>query len=177
MTWTSKERRNRSAGLKRIATALLLFLCACEDGFLVIRTGVFAGGGPVNGYFTASINNYGWNSSESSGHYSGGIIIIIAWGYDQYDRRVDMRLAMRSTVGSAAQVIGSDDLVSAEITLHESGQLRTWTAGSGRGSGSFRLTALSADNAEGTFDFVATGTSTSTGPYRISRGSFRVNID
>jgi hypothetical protein len=58
---------------------------------------------------------------------------------------------MHSTVGSAAQRIGADDVVSAEVVMYDYGQPSTWSASGSRGSGTFRLTSLTAESAAGTF--------------------------
>ena len=153
-----------------LATVMLLVLGACEDGFLVIRTGVFAGG---SGFCTAMINDANWNCSQSSGQVSGGIIIIFGTGRDPLGRQVDMRLTMHATVGSATQQVGADDIVGAEVTVYDYGESETWTAGGAQGTGTLALTSISADQVEGNFDFVAMGAA---GSYRIIRGSFRAPL-
>ena len=167
MKWASK-----------LGTVVLLALCACEDGFLVIRTGVFAGG---SGFCSAMINDASWNCSHSSGNVSGGggIIIIFGTGRDPLGRQVDLTLTMHSTVGSAAQRIGADDIVSAVVVLYDAGQTFAWSAGSTRGSGTLALTSISADHVEGTFEFDAPRNSSFTQPatYRIVRGTFNVSLD
>jgi hypothetical protein len=159
----------------KLGTALLLALCACEDGFLVIRTGVFAG----SGFCSAMINDANWNCSQSSGQISGGgIIIIFGTGRDPFGRQVDLSLTMHSTVGSAAQRIGADDVVSAEVVMYDYGQPSTWSAGGSRGSGTFRLTSLTAESAAGTFEFAAPSTTQSMAAttYRITSGTFNVQL-
>lgn len=172
-----RDRRSREVGgsMKRawtFATPLLLALGACEDGFLVIRTGVFASG---SGFCTAMINDANWNCSQSSSQVSGGIIVIFGTGRDPFGRQVDMRLTMHTTVGTAAQQIGVDDIVGAEVTVYDYGVAETWTADGSTGTGTLTLTSINADEVEGNFDFVATGTSSSNA-YRISRGSFRAPL-
>lgn len=160
----------------KLGTVLLLALCACEDGFLVIRTGVFAG----SGFCSAMINDSNWNCSQSSGQISGGggIIIIFGTGHDPLGRQVDLSLTMHSTVGSATQRIGSDDVVSAEVVMYDYGQTRTWSAGASQGNGTFRLTSLTAGSAEGTFEFSAPPAGQSMGmtTYRITSGTFNVQL-
>jgi hypothetical protein len=161
----------------KLGTALLfLALCACEDGFLVIRTGVFAGS---SGFCSAMINDANWNCSQSSGQVSGGgIIIIFGTGRDPFGRQVDLSLTMHSTVGSAVQRIGADDIVSAEVVMYDYGQTRTWSAGGSQGSGAFRLTSLTAESAAGTFEFAAppAGQSLAMTTYRITSGTFNVQL-
>jgi hypothetical protein len=165
MKWASK-----------VATVLLPALFACEDGFLVIRTGVFAGSG--RGFVNATLNDDSWSSSQASASsVGGGIIIIFGTSRDHFGRDVELRLVMRTTVGSAAQVIGDDNIVSASVEIRD-GAAQFWTARTGRGSGTLTFTSISADQVEGTFEFVAHANDSFASPatYRIARGTFNVPI-
>ena len=164
MKWASK------AGL-----FLLPALFACEDGFLVIKTGVFAGN---PGFLTADINSDPWSSTRASATRHGGIIIIIGTGVDPFERETEIRLVMRTTVGSAPQVIGADSDVSAGVVLRD-GSSQYWTASSSQGSGMLTITFMSATHFEGTFEFDAPRNSSLTQPltYRIVRGTFNVSTE
>ena len=164
MKWASK------AGL-----LLLPALCACEDGFLVIKTGVFAGN---PGFVSATINSDPWSSTRASATRHGGIIIIIGTGVDQFDRETEIRLVMRTTVGLAPQVIGADRDVSAGVVLRD-GSSQFWTASNSQGSGTITLTSITSRHFEGTFEFDAPRNSSLTLPetYRIIRGAFNVSTE
>lgn len=164
MKWASK------AGM-----LLLPALFACEDGFLVIKTGVFAG---TPGFLTANINSDPWSSTHASATRQGGIIIIIGTGVDPFNRETEIRLVMRTTVGSAPQVIGGDSEVSAGVVLRD-GSSQFWTASNSQGSGTLTLTSVSATHFEGTFEFDAPRNSSYALPetYRIIRGTFNVSIE
>ncbi len=152
----------------------LLALSGC-DGILVIRTGVFADGA----FFVNCVaNDTDWNSTSAHGTLGHGIVIIFGTGWDQFHRQIDIQLSLRTTVGSAAQVIGGDDVLSAEVMVYDYGQTRTWSAGSAQGSGIFKLTSLSAESVSGTFEFAAPATGQSMVPatYRIARGTFSVPL-
>jgi hypothetical protein len=157
-----------------LGTVLLPALLACEDGFLVIRTGVFASGG----FVTCVANGADWNATSAHGSLGHGIVIIFGTGWDQFHRQIDIQLSLRTTVGSSAQVIGGDDVLSAEVMVYDYGQTRTWSAGSTQGSGIFKLTSLSAESVSGTFEFAAPATGQSMVPatYRIARGTFSVPL-
>ena len=164
MKWASK-----------VGVFLLPALFGCEDGFLAIRTGVFAGN---PGFVTATINSDPWSSTRASATRHGGIIIIIGTGVDQFDRETEIRLVMRATVGSEPQVIGAGNDVSAGVVLRD-GTSQFWTASSSQGSGTLTLTSVSARHFEGTFEFDAPRNSAFTQPetYRIIRGTFNVSTE
>lgn len=164
MKWASK------AGM-----VLLPVLFACEDGFLAIRTGVFAS---APGFLTATVNDDPWSSSRASVTRHGGILIITGTGVDQFDRETEIRLVMRTTVGSTPQVIGPASEVSAGVVLRDGTSL-FWTASSSQGSGTLTLTSASAQHFEGTFEIDAPRNSSFARPetYRIVRGTFNVSIE
>lgn len=156
--------------------ALALLLTAC-DGILVIKTGVFAGGSG-NGFIIMVINDVDWNTSSAGARLDQGYVMVTGTSWDQFDHPTEIRLTLRTTVGSAAQVIGPGSDISAEIVRSDFGPSEMWTAGSTQGSGTLRLTTISAEHVEGTFEFVAPRVTYTSSPsaYRIARGTFNVPI-
>ena len=163
MKWTSRA-------------ALALLLTAC-DGILVIKTGVFAGGSG-NGIIIAYINDVNWNASSVNARVDNGYVFVRGTSWDQFDQPTEIRLTLRATVGSADQVIARGNDISAEIVRSDLGPAEVWTAGTTQGSGTLRLTTISAEHVEGTFEFVAQRVSSTSSPsaYRIARGTFNVPI-
>ena len=159
----------------RLALALVLTAC---DGILVIKTGVFAGGSG-NGIIIAWINDVDWNASVVSARIDNGYVFVRGTSWDQFDQPTEIRLTLRTTVGSSAQVIARGNDISAEIVRSDLGPAEVWTAGTTQGTGTLRLTTISAEHVEGTFEFVAPRVSTASSPaaYRIARGTFNVPIN
>lgn len=158
----------------RVALALLLTAC---DGILVIKTGVFAGGSG-NGIIIAYINDVNWNASSVNARVDNGYVFVRGTSWDQFDHPTEIRLTLRTTVGSSAQLIARGNDISAEIVRSDLGPAEVWTAGTTQGSGTLRLTTISAEHVEGTFEFVAQRVSATSSPsaYRIARGTFNVPI-
>jgi hypothetical protein len=164
MKWASK------AGV-----LLLPAMLACEDGFLVIKTGVFAGN---PGFLSATINTDPWTSTRATATHHGGIIIIVGTGTDHLNRLTEIRLVMRTTLGLGPQVIGTGSDASAGVVLRVVTS-QFWTASSSQGSGTITLTAMSAEHFEGTFEFDAPRNSSFTFPetYRVVSGTFNVSTE